>query len=242
MCTVTYIPLGSNLYVLTSNRDERTARPTDALAFYNIKGNTVIYPKDKVAQGSWIATSAKATVCLLNGAFEPHISYPPYKHSRGLVVVDYFKFSGYNDFYQQFAFEGIEPFTLIILESLMVLEIRWDGTSKFITEFVADQPRIWSSVTLYAPDIIQKREEWFREWLRSNREMLRKTPSAVVDFHRFGGEGDDENDLVMKRKYDLQTVSITSIVKNLDYINLSYFDIIENKEHFSTLPLNPSYA
>ena len=77
MCTVTYLPLGNDEFILTSSRDvpyarERAEHPKK----YDENGVTIYYPKDGKAGGTWIGVSdQKRLICLLNGGFE----YSPYR-------------------------------------------------------------------------------------------------------------------------------------------------------------------
>lgn len=72
MCTVTYIPT-KNGFCFTSNRDEKASRETIQPTIYINNGMELIYPKDKVAGGTWVAADGKNRIaCLLNGAFEGH--------------------------------------------------------------------------------------------------------------------------------------------------------------------------
>ena len=94
MCTVTYFPLEQDGYILTSSRDEKSVR---GIALpprkYLLDQQTVFFPKDPDAGGTWFVTTGRdTTLCLLNGAFTKHEHEPPYRKSRGLVVLDYFKF------------------------------------------------------------------------------------------------------------------------------------------------------
>ena len=70
MCTVTFIP-GKDRYFITSNRDEKMLRkPAIAPQPYVINGNTLVYPRDADAGGTWIAMNENGNAAvLLNGAF-----------------------------------------------------------------------------------------------------------------------------------------------------------------------------
>ena len=59
MCTVTYLPLPNNNFILTSNRDETPLRKTIPPKTYIENGVALIYPKDELAGGTWIGTSNK---------------------------------------------------------------------------------------------------------------------------------------------------------------------------------------
>ena len=87
MCTVTYLPLENDGFILTSNRDESPMRKTIPPKKYLENGVELAYPKDQLAGGTWIGASTKnRLVCLLNGAFKKHERNSYYKMSRGLVV------------------------------------------------------------------------------------------------------------------------------------------------------------
>ena len=88
MCTVTYLPLPNNNFLLTSNRDVSVNRkPASFPITMETSNGKIIFPKDGEANGTWIGSNEKnRTVVLLNGGFENHISNPPYDKSRGLIV------------------------------------------------------------------------------------------------------------------------------------------------------------
>lgn len=238
MCTVTYLPLkGENQtgdFILTSNRDEKTTRPSALIPeIYTIHDVDVIFPKDPQGQGTWIAASEFGNVvCLLNGAFVPHIPKVSYKHSRGKVVTNYFEHNNATDFYRNYDFSGIEPFTLVIVENEALSEIKWDGGLALHTHLPLNEPHIWSSVTLYSPEIVSKRELWFQEWLNKNEK-----PENIVDFHTFGGEGDKSVDIKMDREGFLKTVSISSIRKVSQDIHFQYIDLKNSKKYDKSMSL-----
>jgi len=214
MCTLTYIPEPENAFLLVSNRDEQVARmPALAPQAYMHNGVQVVYPKDTQAGGTWLATAANGfTLCLLNGAFEKHTRIPPYKHSRGLVVTGFFDYNNTDRFLKEYDFEGIEPFTLVIIErstkDISIREIRWNGSAVAARHIEAHKPQIWSSVTLYEAEVIIEREKWFHQYLAQHPHP---DLNDMLQFHHFGGTGDAGNDLLMNRGNVLQTISITGI-------------------------------
>lgn len=216
MCTVTFLPQGNKGFILTSNRDEKLARPlAEPPRRYHLDSGIMVFPKDPQANGTWIAMgSRKLSLCLLNGAFTNHAYRPPYRRSRGLVLLDFFDYASATEFISGYDFGGIEPFTLLVLqtqERLSLIEIRWDGASIHLLPKDATQPHIWSSATLYAPAVRLQREQWFDDFLATQTEQ----PEVdIMQFHRFGGIDDSRNALCMQRGNDLQTVSITSIRAN----------------------------
>jgi len=226
MCTVTYIPTKEG-YLLTSNRDEQRGRPpAQAPALYNGHTGNLLYPRDTLAGGTWFVTHGRGhTIVLLNGGWERHIPHPPYRMSRGLVLLE---LADSGDPLQAFAdipLEGIEPFTLVLSnpagspDGILspdsspspdggLYECRWDGREKYCSRMDASLPHIWSSVTLYGPAITARRRSWFQSWVRANPAP---DQAAILDFHRFTGDGDPHNDLLMNRDDSLLTVSITSL-------------------------------
>lgn len=231
MCVLTYIPTENDGFILTSNRDEAVSREAAVPPRkYNINGQNVFFPKDPKGGGTWIASSGSLTLCLLNGGIEKHISKPPYRHSRGKVILDFYGYSNLNDFVSRYTFEGIEPFTLVIIETVLgyltVHELRWDGLKPTKTQLDAQKPYIWSSVTLYSSEIIKKREEWFSDFLAElpNRDN-------ILDFHHFGGDDDIRNKIKMNRDDKLKTISITQFVINQSEFVMSYHDLQTNNQY-----------
>ncbi len=89
MCTVTFVRTKDSFFI-TSSRDVKVQR-RQALPpkMYQREEAMLLYPKDADAGGTWIALldNLNAAV-LLNGAFENHQPQPPYKRSRGLILID----------------------------------------------------------------------------------------------------------------------------------------------------------
>jgi hypothetical protein len=115
MCTVTFIPTAAGVH-LTSNRDEQAnrGRALDPAYFYG-NGYKLIFPGDPDAGGSWIALKDNGdALVLLNGAFIKHLRKPPYRRSRGLVLLDVIKAEDPGQCFNEMDLEGIEPFTLVL--------------------------------------------------------------------------------------------------------------------------------
>ena len=231
MCTVTYLPIGKTEFYLTSNRDEGTSR---AIAIppkkYKVGNVSVFYPKDPQGNGTWIAVSEKNyTVCLLNGAFKKHIHQPPYRMSRGLVVLDFFKYNDAVEFNKKYDFKGIEPFTMLIIcttDELCFYELRWDGERTYLSHIDEDKPHIWSSATLYSQEVIAQRKSWFIDFLNNNPTF---TKEDIIHFHKFGGTGNITNDILMNRDNIVRTVSISMVHRSNKDLYMNYTDVISNE-------------
>lgn len=222
MCVLTYIPTGSGNFLLTNNRDENPSRPKALVPKeYFLHDQTITFPKDPLGGGTWIAHNKKQSVILLNGGHTIHKYNPPYRQSRGMVVLDYFAFQDPKTFYDQYIFEGIEAFTLVIVGEV-ISEIRWDHNGKTFNEFNAQEAKIWSSVTLYTPQIIEKRQQWFDSFLSQNPNPSRE---IALHFHENGGDGDEQNSLKMQRGELVKTLGISQIVKENGVKSMSYFPV-----------------
>mgnify|MGYP006303293025 CR=1 FL=1 len=221
MCTLTYLPTLSG-FLFTSNRDEIISRvPARFPHFLHQASKQLLMPLDPQGGGTWIlAADNGEAACLLNGAFENHERKPPYRKSRGRVILESFQYPDINDFVSHYDFDQIEPFTLVKVTQSpsqhQIHEIRWDG--QIIHHRTADpeQPQIWFSPTLYDEQMRAKRRQWFDKWLVNAPDF---TMNNIRHFHLHGGEGDPTVDFRMTRSGGLQTISLTSI--ELDRLNAS---------------------
>lgn len=229
MCTLTYIPQKEG-FIFTHNRDERMDRATsDKIQTTKSKrnSNTIYFPQDLEAKGTWIAFSENNTAaCLLNGGSLPYNRKDSYRKSRGLVVLESFDFKTPYSFYTDYDFEDLETFTLIIKNQKGLFKIVHDEYSTVYSELNVDETHIWSSTTLYAEEIRNKREVWFQNWLESD---IPKTKENIKIFHQNGGDGNIENDLVMSRWGLLKTVSISQIAQKENTTDINYWDFVKDK-------------
>jgi uncharacterized protein with NRDE domain len=223
MCTVSFIPVRDN-FVITSNRDEKTSRKNairPKLSVY--KGQKLFFPKDGDAGGTWIVMKENGDAAvLLNGAFICHTAGPPYRLSRGIILLDIFSTERPSVTFTKIDLGDIKPFTLVLLENNCLYEFRWDGVEKYCKQLITDRSYIWSSATLYDGFIVKKREQWFASFLNNHPTP---TQQDVINFHRFTGDGDKQNDLLMTRDGMYGTVSITSILLTKDRASMKYLDV-----------------
>ena len=227
MCTVTFVPARDKIFI-TSNRDEKNSRAkamTPSCSYHN--GWKLLYPKDAEAGGTWIGLKETGDAAvLLNGAFIKHHSQPPYRKSRGIIFLDLLTTKNPSISFHKIDLINIEPFTFILFEKGCLYQFRWDGNEKFYKQLSVNRSHIWSSATLYDGFVVKKREEWFASFLNL---INNPTQQDVLNFHRFSGEGDSENDLLMKRDTTYSTVSITSILLTKDRGSMKHLDLVEDK-------------
>lgn len=230
MCTVTLIPVGNQDFLLTSNRDEATKRKTLPPEFYMVNSTKMLFPKDAVAGGTWIGVSDKQTmVCLLNGGFIKHQRKATYRQSRGVVVKEFLEAEDLMSAMETYDCRGIEPFTIVGVhwkEGLFFCEMVWDGKEKHIQELAKTETYIWSSATLYTPEMKKTRASWFRDFEEENEV----TPSTVLDFHKNAGVGNKTYDLCVDRGA-LKTISITQIQKRNLEVDMRYENLQSQEVH-----------
>lgn len=210
MCTLTYYPKPkSEDFILTFSRDEQPSRSSVDIVTDTERG--LVYPKDTWHGGTWLAIHPHEGrfACLLNGAFRRHERVLPYRKSRGLVLLDSFSYTEPMDFFQNYDFEGIEPFTCIAGKAHELYEFRWDGQMPHFQKIANTQAHIWSSATLYDPSVQTRRAGWFRDFLNRSNALI--TATDVWDFHKTAKKEEPENGLLMCRPTGVRTVSISQI-------------------------------
>lgn len=240
MCTVTYLPFQQG-FVLTHNRDEAPARSPQQISRVLGSSTMLMFPKDTKAGGAWIAAAQDGrTACLLNGAFVKHQHRPPYRRSRGLMLLDFFAWPDPDAFFEQYDLTAIEPFTFLFFRPQVVTEFRWDGNHRHRTDLPPEQPHFWCSATLYPPDKQIAREAVFRHWLQNNPPLeAPRLPASVFRLHRTGSVGDPENDYVMNRSGRVRTVSVTQVVQQNGTVRMRYLDLLEETRDVKQMRLTP---
>jgi len=235
MCTVTFIPIRDKVFI-TSNRDEKNWRsPAWAPAIYPYRTGQLLFPKDSFAGGTWIAVheSGRAIV-FLNGAWISHAPAKNYARSRGLVLLELIDNPDPPGLFNRIILEQIEPFTSIIYENGNLHECRWDGIRKYSKIIDAGKPQIWSSATLYSPEMAMRRDQWFETWLKLHSMASQED---ILEFHRNSGDGNPNHDLLMNRNDMVYTVSITSLAIGQDKALMVYQDLKNNRQSKKELSL-----
>lgn len=219
------MPLGNNGFILTSNRDETPLRKTFDPKEYVENGVRLIYPKDALAGGTWIGMSEKnRLVCLLNGGFTKHKRAAKYRMSRGIIVKTILTANDVETYIADVDLTNIEPFTIVLVDwgaSLQTFELVWDGKQKHFSE-LDQEPKIWSSSTLYTQEDKELRKKWFADWLKNQDEF---NEDEILKFHHNSEIGTSENSLKMKRSY-VETVSITSVKKINTEVTMNYESLL----------------
>lgn len=230
MCTVTYIPAKNGVY-FTSSRDESIQRKLAIPARpYVSNGIKLIYPKDGNEGGTWVALNPDGNASiLLNGAFFPHTRHPPYRKSRGLILLEILGSMQPEEKFAQMDLSGIESFTLILFCKNRLWEYRWNGQKKFEFLLEPGQPYIWSSVMLYSRYVATQKEQLFRKWLERVGEI---NAEAILEFHQQFGVLNLKNIQDAGAAISKLTVSITSIYIGRPENYIMYKDLHIDKYKF----------
>lgn len=212
MCTITFIPDNNkrNAFFVTSNRDESKNRPAKMPQIYTEYNAQLFYPKDERAGGTWIgASNRKRLICLMNGAFSRHEHKLKYRKSRGTVVKELLASSDILVAIENYEFEGIEPFFIILFAwkaGTEVFELIWDGTTVHFNSKDETKPGIWCAAMTYDKKQHKERQSGFEIFLEKhkNNEI---TPEMVWNFHHSNGDENEEG-LIINRG-ELRTTSIS---------------------------------
>jgi uncharacterized protein with NRDE domain len=234
MCTVSYVRT-NDAAIITSNRDEHIRRENAAAPdFHDLPNKKIIFPRDTKAGGTWFAAADNGTVAvLLNGAFKKHLARPPYRKSRGLILLEIIEAEAPLSFFRAFNLQHIEPFTVVLNQPGSLHELRWDGVDKHEKSLDIQGRYIWSSATLYTDEVIAFRENLFKQFVSRGEDI---TADAIHDFHA-GNNGDHENGFVINRQTGMITFSISQVVVKDDVVEFSHHDLLQQKIFKETMPM-----
>ncbi|MEP7236356.1 MAG: NRDE family protein [Ferruginibacter sp.] len=235
MCTVSFVRV-NDAVIITSNRDEHIQRANAAApAFHLSPHKKIIFPKDAKAGGTWFAASDIGVVAvLLNGAVKKHIAKPPYRKSRGLILLEIIEADSPLIFFKEMDLDNIEPFTVILYQPGSLHELRWDGSNKYDQLLDDSGSYIWSSSTLYTDEVIGERKNLFDRFIKTQKNV---TAELIHDFHGYDN-GDAENGFVISRQTGMKTFSITQAEVKPGSIRFSHTDLLQQKAFEESMHIN----
>lgn len=215
MCILSIFSKSNGDFILTQNRDESIYRPTSPnIETREFHGQKVTSPIDLNSGGTWIYHTEKYAVCVLNGGFENHSHRPPYRLSRGLVILELLKFNSIDEFISEINLMDIEPFTMVMIDLIQQEKkiLVWNGDEKFVEDLTDEKLIVRSSSTLYdAPEKLFHKEK-FEELDLINSEEIYKIHQKLAM---------PKND-----KYPIvKSTSITQIIHSGKNIHLKFCPI-----------------
>ena len=224
MCTVSFFSTEDSL-IFTSNRDEKKDRENAVFPeILEIENNTLYFPRDKKASGTWFVIDKEENVAiLLNGAFQKHESNSSYKKSRGIILLELAKSKNILQAFHNYNFSGIEPFQLLVYSQKELFRLLWDGNSKHEILLNRNENYLLSSRTLYNDEMIQERENIFRKFQRSEN----MNSKDILNFHKTH-QIENEPNVDKTIKENFITVSITQFIISKENTEFSYLDLVEN--------------
>lgn len=230
MCTVSFVNTHQKI-IITSNRDEKTVRVALKPENYLINNKNVVFPKDPQSGGTWFAITDTTILVLLNGALEKHTPKPPYRRSRGLIVLDLISTHELLQTWENIDLQNIEPFTLVYFNE-QLYELQWDGLEKKSTKLDDTKNYIWSSSTLYPKEIREQRKCWFNEFINDKEKI---SEEELFNFHRYTQNDNSQNGLIINRNDTLKTLSITQAVVQKSKVKLTHHDLVQEKEYLTLI-------
>ncbi len=224
MCTVSFFCTENALF-FTSNRDEKKDREKAVFPdMIELEDRNLYFPKDAKASGTWFAADDHGNVViLLNGAFQKHTSRPPYKKSRGIILLELVKKENILNVFQSYDLSGIEPFQLLVYSGHALCRMLWDGEKKHQILLDKNKNHLLSSPTLYNHEIIAERERSFERF--QGKQITQKEIFAFHQEHLIEKELNVEKSV--KEKF--VTVSITQLVIRKQEIDFIYNDLIQRE-------------
>jgi hypothetical protein len=223
MCTLTYVPRQEEV-IITVNRDEAPSRAASDPIIREENGRQFWLAPEPVSGGSNFVLDIinQRLLVLLNGAFKPHKHEPPYRLSRGVMMIEAFGFDTLREMEGAYDFSGIEPFTLLSFQSGQWGELRWDGEKTHHAVPAADKSAIWSSTKLYPEEIVAQRQREFEEYISKSRAVYAQ---QMFEMHR--RPTDDPRGIGYNMNFEdrVRTVSVTQLVVKNGRMLLRYLDL-----------------
>lgn len=186
-----------------------------------------MFPKDPLRNGTWLALNSSRLVSVLNGGFEKHKHQPPYRRSRGLILLDSFDYDNFEHFVEEIDLQDIEPFTMVSVDDRAQRSIHsliWDGAQKHLEELDVTQKMIWSSSTLYNAELRKVRTDIFKASEFSGAE-------DVLKMHQMsGGILGTENSFKMVRENGPETISTTQVINRKEEIEMTHLNYLTGEE------------
>ncbi len=215
MCIVSIFSDETGNFILTHNRDESVLRPSsEGIEKHERYGRAYTGPVDLNSGGTWIYYSENYVSCILNGGYIKHAHRPPYRMSRGLVILELLKYASMDEFINEIELDGIEPFTMMMINrhSNEKKILIWDEKRKYREDVSGERLIVRSSSPLYTEEEKTEHKAAFGNLEEINSEK-------IFELH-------DELKMLQNDKFpSVQTTSITQIVQMENKLDLKFCPI-----------------
>jgi len=232
MCILSIVKLEQGI-VITSNRDEQRSRKNSlAPEIIDLGERKAIISRDAQAQGTWLLTdNFGRTAILLNGAFETHISNPPYRESRGIILMNLFQEENFKSAFLFYNLENTEPFQVIYLDPVHAFHCVWDGEQKHLFVVDLSTPQVFFSPTLYTKE---QQFEKRNHFLKTLAEIDSIDSTHLLKIHSNKNINSLDLNFFMSREHQT-TKSISQVELNSSQSNYVHWQSWDNEKHQHTL-------
>jgi hypothetical protein len=232
MCILSIVK--SNLdIVITSNRDEQRSRKNSlAPEIIDLGDHKAIIARDAQAQGTWLLTdNLGRTAILLNGAFESHIPAPPYRESRGIILMNLFQEENFKSAFLFYNLKNIEPFQVIYLDPERAFQCVWDGNQKHLFAVDFSTPQVFFSPTLYTKE---QQDEKRNHFFKTLGEIDSIDSAQLLEIHSNQNINSSDLNFFMSREHQT-TKSISQVELNSTKTKYVHWQAWDGQKHELTL-------
>jgi uncharacterized protein with NRDE domain len=228
MCILSIVKSEDRI-VITSNRDEqRTRKNSLSPEIIDLGERKAIMARDAQAQGTWLLSdNLGRTAILLNGAFESHIPNPPYRESRGIILVNLFQEENFKSAFLFYNLENIEPFQVIYLDREQAFQSVWDGKQKHLFAVDLSTPQVFFSPTLYTQE---QQEEKRNHFLKTLAEIHSIDSNQLLEIHSNQNIHSLDVNFFMSREHQT-TKSISQVELNSTQSKYVHWQSWDNQRH-----------
>ena len=224
MCILS-IAKSQNGIVITSNRDEqRTRKHSLAPEIIHHGKRQTILARDAQAHGTWFLTDNTGPIAiLLNGAFECHVPSPPYRESRGVILMKLFQEEDIKSTFLSYILENVEPFKMVYIDKNESFQCVWDGIQKHVLEIDLNVPHVFFSSTLYTKEQQEVKSEHFLKALNNFEQV---NAEWLLGYHSSQQRYSSEVNFFMSREYHTtKSISQVEVCKTYSrYVHLQAWD------------------
>ena len=228
MCSLSYFAK-SNKIIITSNRDEHIDRASAISPQHLIFNGISCYcPIDPASNGTWFSVREDGLVLvLLNGADTAHKPNPPYRISRGLILVELLGKKNPEIYWEDINLDGIEPFTIVLYKNSKLIQCIWNGNLKSSYELNATSPKLWCSSTLYSDIQYSSRLESFHTLINNKGKEI--NDDDILQLHK-NPDSSSKPGFLLNRNDTMLTKNIIQCVITNNNFSLKHLDVINQKE------------
>ena len=226
MCTVTYIPTKTG-FLLTSNRDEQLFRDATHIAELATEdGDLIYYPQDNSAhKGSWFCISSRGyCAVLLNGSRTGYQISPTFIKSRGPMVLHSFSFSNVDQFVDSYDFNGLAPFTLLLIRNENIHLLIFDGKDLELSLLNPHECHFFASATLYTTSLQVQKKAGFDCFIQENNAF--QSSAEIIKFHK---SQQFKNRIKLDVDHPPKTISITQVEFDGQSLDLKHIGLLTDQ-------------